>query len=268
VVLARTSLLGQISGASGNYGTSTFTSTAFTPPADSLLVACVSAIENGGSDSLLPDLTIAGGDLAYSLRASAGVSAGFTAATAIYTAPVFLNEEMTIVLDCGARSIGIYSISVLAYTGHDLTDPIGETATGQQSGGFTGPPTPISLTLSSTPAGTSEIVAAAGVCKSPSAGVTPGSGWDELHEVHNTDWGGLQTQVKTNPDSTTVPWADLRSGGGAVFNYAAAAVEVLISSDTVIAIGAGPPLMSSSSAFRSSSSSGGFRAVSSSGGAR
>jgi hypothetical protein len=62
-------------------------------------------------------------------------------------------------------------------------------------------------------------------------GVTPGSSptvWTEVHDsMMNTDWGGLESETRTGSASTSVSWDDLRSGGGALFNFAGVAIEIV-----------------------------------------
>lgn len=234
MALSRTSLLGANSGASGNYGAAAFETSSFTPPDNSLLVVSVSLIENGGSNPPLADLTIAGGGLTFTARASDSADTAFATSTVIYTAPVTTGASMTLTLDCGSRMVGVYSVSVVAYTGHNSSSPTGATATGHQVGGFGGPPTPASITLSGNPAATSEVVAAVGTDRAPNPGTEPGTGWTELHDLHNTSWGGLQTECRTGSTSSSVAWADLRSGGGALFNFAAAAVEIVVATGSTV----------------------------------
>lgn len=228
MALSLTSLLGAISGTSGDHGTGSFVTGSFTPPNNSILVVSVSLIQNGGSSTPLTDLTISGGGLTYTARASSSIDEGgsFYTGTRIYTAPVATGASMTITLDCGSRSIGEYSISVVALTGYNTSTPTGVTGTNAQTSGFSGPPDPASLTLSGSPASTSYIVGAIGIDKSV-ANCSPGSSWTELHDVHNTDWGGLETQYRTSYTGTSVDWTDVRAGGGALFNWAAVAVEIV-----------------------------------------
>lgn len=234
--LARTSLLGQISNGSGNFGAGAFTTNAFTPPDNSLLVVMVQAIENGGVDPLLADLTISGGGLTFANQVQVSEDLDFSDAVRIYTAPVVAGASMTLTMDCGTRSIGEYAVSVEACTGHHPSSPVGATATGHATSGFSGPPDPVALTLSGAPAPTSLVFAAMGMCKAPNPGTTQGAGWTELQDLNNTDWGGLQTQVRGSSTSTSVDWADIRAGGGSLFNYAAAAIEIKANTVTAAAL--------------------------------
>lgn len=233
MALVRTDLLGQISGASGNFGTGVFTTTAFTPPSNSLLVVCVGAVENGGTTSLLTDLTLASAGLTFTSRVEQGASVtSFSTGVRVWTAPVTSGVSMTLDIDCGPRSIGMYGVSVCAYTGYDTTTPTGATGATFQDSGFAGPPTPASLTLSAAPDTSSEVLGVAGMDKS-TAGATPGAAFTEIHDVSNSDWGGLESEVRASSTSTTVDWVDLRPGGGALFNYAIVGLELRAASSSV-----------------------------------
>lgn len=225
--LVRTDLLCQITGATGNFGTGSWVTNSFTPPSNSLLVVAETYIENNGTTTdPTSALAISGGGWTYTGQTSTvSQPTNFPTVTKIWTAPVAVGASMTLTLSAGGRSAGVYSVSVVAYTGYDGVTPVGATATGNQSGGFAGPPTPLTLTLGAAPAVASEVFAGVGTNRSV-AGATPGAGWTEDCDTENTDWGGLQTQTRNNSTSTSVDWADLRSGGGALFNYAAAAIEI------------------------------------------
>lgn len=234
MALARTDLMQQITGTAGNFGTGTFTTSSFTPPSNSLLVVGEGYIENGGSTTdPASALTLSGGGWTWSSPVSISSSpASFPTSVKIWIAQVSTGASMTLALgNGGTRSAGFYAVSVCAYTGYDTGTPVGATASGQQNGGFTGPPTPESITLSATPSSTSECYAAVAMDKSV-IGATPGSSpttWTEVHDtLHNTDWGGLESEIRGGVASTSVSWDDLRSGGGALFNFAAVAIEVRV----------------------------------------
>lgn len=236
MALSRTNLVGPISNTSGNFGTGAFTTASFTPANNSLLVVGITFIENGSSSDPAPSFTISGGGWTYTQRVAVTVSpTSFPTVALIYTAPVGTGASMTLTVDCGSRSIGEYTVSAVCYTGYNTGSPTGATASGTKSSGFTGPPDPFSITLSAAPATTSEVFAVVGVDRS-TAGTTPGSGYTELYDVNNSDWGGGQTEVRTSSTSTTVDWVDLRPGGGSLFNCAAAAVEIKVAGGTTFTI--------------------------------
>lgn len=239
MALARTDLLQQITATSGNFGTGNFTTSSFTPPSNSLLVVAEAYVENSGSTTdPASALTISGGGWTYSSPASISSSpTSFPTTVKIWTAPVGTAASMTLTLGAGGRSASFYAVSVVAYTGYDTGTSTGAVASGQQNGGFSGPPTPASITLGAAPSSTSEVFAAVAMDKTV-LGVTPGSSptvWTEVHDnMENTDWGGLETEIRSGNASTSVSWDDLRSGGGALFNFAAAAVEIRAAVSTVV----------------------------------
>lgn len=253
MALSRTTLLGAISNASGNFGAGAYTTASFTPPDSCLLGVALEAIENGGTGTLITNLTVADSvGLTWTQRINAVTgSGGFDTVTCIYTAPVGTGVSMTITFGAGALNVGEYAVTVMAWTGYDATTPVGATGSNFKTTGFVGPPDPGTLTLSGAPAATSDVFASVGMDKSV-AGTTPGSGWTEIHDFHNTDWGGMESQVRGGSTSTSVDWVDLRPGGGALFNYAAVAVEVKEAAAAAVAV-ARPVMGASGAAMRAGS---------------
>lgn len=231
MALSRTNRVGAHSATSGNFGTGVYTTGSFTPSDNSLLVVMGMFIENGGSSDPTTLLTLAdSAGLTWTQRLAAITSpTSFPTLVKCWTAPVTTGVSMTCSLDCGARSAGMYGIAVVDYTGYDTSTPTGVTATGQQNGGFDEPPTPVTLTLSGAPASTSEVLGFIGIDKS-TQGVTPGTSSADFSEIYepavNSDWGGMHLEGRTGSASTTVDWDDIRSGGGALFNYAALGIEI------------------------------------------
>lgn len=224
MALARTDLLGAVS--SGNpHGTGVYTTASFTPPSNSLLVVGVTTQENGSAATTAANLTIAGGSLVYTSRVSVGTGGAGETYSRIYTAPVGTGASMTLDLDDGALNVAVYGVSVVAYTGYDTGTPTGATATNTKTGGF-GAPDAATATLSGAPATTSEVFAFVGINKS-AATATPGAGWTEVHDATNVAWGhGFESEIRTGSTSTSVDWVDVRPGGGALFGWAAVALEI------------------------------------------
>jgi hypothetical protein len=224
--LSRTNLLGQIT--SGNFGTGNFVSTAFTPASNSLLVVGVAYVENSGTTTdPTSALTISGGSLTWTQQQTAvAAPTAFPTLVKIWTAPVTTGASMSVTLSAGGvRSAGLYGVSAVCYTGHNTGSPVGGTATGSQNGGFTGPPDPKSITLSAPPAAGDEVFGFVFADKN-TAGTSPGSAFTEIDDLNNTNWGSLESEIRTASTSTTVDWVDLRPGGGSIFNFAAVAIVI------------------------------------------
>jgi hypothetical protein len=236
--MARTDLLQQISNTTTNFGTGNFTTNSFTPPDNSLLVVSVTIIENSGATTdPRPSLTITdslGVHLTYvNQKDEVAAPTAFPTATRQYTAVVGTGASMTLTFGCGGRAIGFYAVSVSAETGYNTSTPVGAKGSLSQNGGFTGPPDPLSFNLSAAPAASSEVIAAWGIDKT-TAGVLEGVGWTEIHDsMHNTDWGGMETEARTGSTSVAVSIQDARSGGGSLFNVAATAIEILMGGPSV-----------------------------------
>ena len=228
MALSRTNVHGSISGTAGVHGTGAFTTASFTPPDSSLLVVGVALFEDAATTTDPDaDFTISGGSLTYTKRVNVTVKpTGFPSYAAIFTAPVSTGASMTLTLDCGSHNIATYVASVVAYTGYNAGSPFGATGTATQNGGFGGPPSPFSLTLSGAPATSSEVFAVVS-SDTALAGTAPGSGFTEIHDFTNTGFAGTgETEVRTGSTSTTVDWVDLRTGGGTLSAAAAVALEI------------------------------------------
>lgn len=242
MALARTNLLSQITAGSG-FGTGNFTSSSFTPADNSLLVVGVSFVENSGSTSDPTSvMAVSGGGLTFTQRATAVASpTAFSSLSQIWTAPVTTGASMAIGLSTSGRNAGLYGISVVCYTGYNAGSPIGGTASGQQSGGFGSAPNAVSLTLSGAPASGDEVFGSIFADKT-TADITPGSTFTEIHDLNNTSWGSLESEIRTASTSTTVDWVDLRPGGGSLFNYAATAIVVQVGGASITPNGLAAPV--------------------------
>lgn len=158
----------------------------------------------------------------------------FATGLKIWTAPVGpISEEMTLTLDCGATNIDHYGVSVVAYTGYDEVNPIGTKGTAfRNTAGSAGP---VSFNLPVSPRGGSEVFAAAAANDTGSAGgITPGTGWTEVHDlgiIHN--WGAFQTQVRGSSVSPGVGWNNINSSGSGHFGWALGALEIRAGAEAI-----------------------------------
>jgi hypothetical protein len=229
MALSRTNLLGQIT--SGNFGTGNFTSSSFTPSSSSLLVVGVAYVENNGTTTdPTSALTISGGGLTWTQQATAvAAPTAFPSLVKIWTAPVTTGSSMTVTLSTSGRTAGLYGVSVVCYTGYNTGTPVGGTGGNSQNGGFTGPPDPATVTLSAAPAAGDEAFGFVFADK-VTANISPGSAVTEIDDLNNTNWGSLESEIRTGSTSTTVDWVDLRPGGSSLFNYAAAAIVIKVAS--------------------------------------
>lgn len=196
-------------------------SSSFTPPDNSLLVAVVGACQSSGNTDPSGDIGISGGGLTWTPRLNIGSPVSFSRGVRIFTAPVVTGASMTVTGTLGARPIHSLDIHVFAYEGANMSSPVGVTAQSNTVPGGAGPQT---LTLSGTPALSSEVLAAMHTNPtSASSPITPTSPWVEQY-----DNGGLniqmQTQTRAGDASTGVSW----SGVGATFGSTnvAAAIEI------------------------------------------
>lgn len=221
MALARTDLLGQAF-AEDSPGTGAGTSTAFTPPDNSLLVVAHMVMLDVTNTDPTPSMSISGGGWTYTSQVTATASGSYSIGLVIWTAPVTTGASMQLSLDCGALDVWVLCVSVVAYTGYDTGTPIGGTASGSDT---STPDGAQNITLSAAPTVDDEIFAAS-IADKESVGTTPGSGWTEVHDVHSGGSGGLESEVETGVTSTSVDWVDVHTGTGGIFKWAGAAVVV------------------------------------------
>lgn len=242
MALARTNLLGQITN-TGSFGTGNFTSNSFTPSSSSLLVVAGGFIENASTTDPTTSFVISdSGSHTWTQRVAQVVSpTSFPSLVKIWTAPITTGASTTITLGTSGRTAAFYACSVVCYTGYDTGTPVGATGTNSKGSGFTGPPDPISITLSGAPATTSEVFGALCVDRDV-ADATPGSAFTEIDDLMNTagPWGGLETEVRTASASTTVDWVNARGASGNIFNLVCGAIEIRQAPATFMAA---PPLI-------------------------
>lgn len=239
--LARTNLLGQLT--PGNFGTGNFTSNSFTPSSSSLLVVGGAFVENNGTTTdATSSFTISGGGLTFTERVTAIASpTAFSSLVKIWTAPVTTGSSMTLTLSTSGRTAGLYGVSVVCYTGYNTGTPVGGTASAQQNGGFGSPPNPISLTLSGAPASGDEAFGFVFADKT-TTDITPGAAFTEIDDLNNSNWGSMESEIRTGSTSTTVNWVDLRPSGGSLFNFAAVSIVIQAGGDSVTPNGLAVPV--------------------------
>jgi hypothetical protein len=204
-----------------NAGTPAFTTEAFTPPANSLLVVRVYLMRNSG-ESEMGQPSISGGGLTWTARptATTTLKPSWSTKAVWFTAPVGSSpSSMTITVD-DANNLNIYEyvVSVLAYTGYDVTTPIG----GMLGSGTTNiGDGEESRTLSEAPAAGDETL----LCIDADATKGPPSpsldtGWTLVHEKSASGESGIAIASRTGSTSTTVKVKDSYNVSGGSFSKA------------------------------------------------
>jgi len=217
---------------SAEFGYNAFTTSAFTPSNNSLLVVAISALEGAGTSEMasgVGGLNISiddvGADLTWTTRVTTLLTeGGWGYGTKIFTAPVTTGVSMTIVADVATADIHDYFVEVYQYTGYDTGSPVGGSIVGTDADGDGA----ASITLSSTPAADSDVLAFAILVLNTSGtpNVTEGAGWTELADQYSDAWAQAQSQARTGSTSTTVAWADLQASGGGASGAALSAIEI------------------------------------------
>lgn len=223
------SVYGPFETARDGYGTGSFTTASFTPPANSLLVAVVHVFGQDVATHMSGDLTITdSAGRTWTSRALASDPQSYSTLLGVFTAPAGASPGLnTITVDCGSNNVFMYRVNVVAYTNYNVADPIGAVlAYTTPSRDLDGP---ITITLPSAPSATSYVLAALlndGLNTNASA-ITGGTGWTELINV-DTDalyYDSSQMQSRTGSTSTSVTWNDVGSAGY-VYKLVAAAIEI------------------------------------------
>lgn len=226
MALTRTDLHGSISGASGFFGTGGYTTGSFTPPDSSLLVVGIAAMRHTVGGDFSASLTVADSvGLTWTARKRVGDGADFGTGCAVFTAPVNTGVSMTVTVDCGAESLAWYVVSIIAYTGHDTGTPTAATGSVTKTAGFS-TPEPATITLDAAPASTSEVFGTIAASKGTPLAIVNGTGYTELYDLSNTDWGDGESEVRAASTSTSFVWDDVRNTAAALFGYSAVAVEI------------------------------------------
>jgi hypothetical protein len=216
------------------HGTGSFTTTSFTPTADSLLVVAVYPDCAASGQNILGSLTIndsvglTWGSPLVSVQDNS-TSGTTSAAMAIWTAEVGSSPtSMTVTFDDGAIDVFCYSYSIVDLTGYDTGTPVG--ATGSQFEFVQAAADAWSWSLSGAPATTSIVFAAVGVSLNSGSAmaVTEGAGWSEIHDVVSSVPNlNIQSQQRSSSTSTTVAWVDTDAGASeTTWTRIGAAVEV------------------------------------------
>lgn len=214
-------LVAQVGGqTSGGHGTGPATTSSFTPPDNSKLVAIVGVITNGGATDPSGDLTITDslGGAGWTSSVAVGNANAWSIGLRIFTKDITTGTSMTVSFDCGSTDAYAYEYGIVALTG---VGSVGATA----SDGNTATDGAEALTLSAAPAASSLIIGAVMQDPQGGAGAVPDSGLVELYEFDNSG-AGIQVQYRApGSTSTSFGWSDIGQAS-TLYKAVAAAIEV------------------------------------------
>lgn len=196
-------------------GASGWTTAAFTPANNSLLVVALhargdSAAETGWNAENMQLSNSA--SLAQTSRVQTANGTAMAYGTRVWTMPVVTGVSMTLTTSTAIGGHIYYSadLEVFTYTDYDVASPIGGTGTGTDADGAGA----ASLTLGATPATTSEVLGfAINVANSGILAIQNGAGFTEIREMNWEDFWAAESEFRTSSTSTTVDWANLATGG-------------------------------------------------------
>ncbi len=204
-------------------GVATSVTTASFTPADNSLVVVFAGLQSS-NNSLAA--SISGGSLTWTKQAQAGVDvSNFGHFSIFWTAPVTTGASMTVTvgnMPSDGTAEGV--VHVFYYTGHNISAPVGGTASATVAFNST-----VNLTLSSAPATTSEVIAGASDdTGAGAANITTGTGWTQQNHVSDTANTDTQSQTRTSSTSTNVLWNSNAAGT----NGCAVAIEIVVAAST------------------------------------
>lgn len=225
--LVRTNKLSQKTG--NGYGSGDFTTSAFTPENNSLLVVAVYQLGLLANNILATDITLTdtlGSPLTYTSRYTNRSTAGsqYASTIRIFTAPVTTGQSLSLKTNVGGKSAYAYAVQAFSYTGYNTETPTGGTAT-STAGPTNGA---AQITLDQTPQVISEVLSFCQLnLSSGLPSVDPGTGWTEVYEINGgtTEWV-MQTQARSGSESTSVDWNDVNVGDLGVFDTLLSAIEI------------------------------------------
>lgn len=230
-----------------NYGPFNFMSTnttaaqttsSFTPPNNSLLVVCVTAVNRSATPAIGPNLTLSDSvNLTWTKRVQGTDAARWGAAGVIWTAPVTTGAPMTLTVDCGDIQVHDAIVWVFAFTNYNTASPVGGTANGASETGVG----PFSMNLTSAPAASSEVLAFGALVLdfTGTFGPVAGTGWTQVGNNYvQPEWSAHHGQRRTGSTNQAVSWADMSGvdyatgGASAPWCFQAVAIEIKDASTT------------------------------------
>lgn len=230
MTLTRTS---RLTAQTGTPGTSAFTTTAFTPSANSILVVHLGFQTNGGTTGAATSVTMdaingGGSSLGLTWTREISIEHSLDAGNydAIFWAPVGASPVSTrLVFDCGTFNIFTVCIAAVDYTGYDVASPIGVKASNTNMGTSGAQ----SITLSGAPAATSEIIGGrfANASSSQTNGATQGTGYTEIDDNAIFDTFGVQMQARpAGSTSTSFSWVNISTPSSPSADCLGVAMEI------------------------------------------
>lgn len=195
------------------FGTGAYTTSAFTPSNNSLLIVVVRAQSESNDAMTGADITMTPSTgTATSRLTSATAPTGWSYGMRIWTIPITTGVSMTIQADGGAFNVHQYKVEVYEYTSYNTGTPVGATASGSDADGDGA----ASISLSGAPLSSSEVLGFAQVALSAAGtpGVGNGSGYTEILDHVTSAWSVDEDEWRGSSTSTTVDWTDLSTTGG------------------------------------------------------
>ena len=196
------------------HGTGSFSTSSFTPPANSLLIVTVNMMLADAGD--IGEPSISGGSLTYTYQGQARYETAWALRNNLFTAPVGASPALMAITvdDNNNQSIYMYVVTVTAYTGYDTSTPIAGFVTSNTSNIGNGSET---QTLAATPTADDVTLCAISYACDGDPNATLEAGWTEIYE---SGAGGALFSVlirRESSTSTSVTVTDTYTGTGSFY---------------------------------------------------
>ena len=220
------------------HGTGSFTTGAFTPTANSLLVCIAEASEDSGTTNPAADITISDSEgLTWTPQVLAGSAVSWSLGHRVFTAPVGASPaSMTITVDCGARNISRWHVRTFDITGHNVASPVVQVQSDNSIA--TNGADSMAVFGSSVTSGNLVIsILGRDIAPGATSVVTHGTGWTELFDGQHTSLAqSLQAQYRTDlSDTTAGAWDDVEASGATCSRAWATSLEIAAAATTLTA---------------------------------
>lgn len=209
-------------GSATGSGALPITSISFTPPAAAVLFAVLTVQTFFSSADPTPDLSISDSlGLFWQEVGAQGDTISFSQGTKVWWANVGASPAaMTVTGSNTGFTPNAANLTILSYTGQDVSEPAGNPDGFVRGAGFpnndgTGP---WSFNLAVNPAVTSEVICILSTNASAPSSASPGSGWMEIVDAGAEFLVAIET--RRGSTSMSVDWADTSSASPAYKNVA------------------------------------------------
>lgn len=198
------------------HGKTAFTTSSFTPPANSLLVIVVYQLVDATGN--IGQATISGGSLSYTFVGQARLETSWADRMNFFTAPVGASPSLMgiTVDDDNNQTVSIWQVAVVAFEGYDTVTPTAGFVTSDTTNVGDGAET---QTLAATPTASDITISAVNTQANSAVSASFATGWSVIFGWGTANYSWLTVATRPNSASASVECTDTRPGTG-TFYYA------------------------------------------------